>query len=79
MSILHQYHKASRLNACTTMCRSEKWKWGNIFKMAGNGFVLHVSSAVWGLGGIAVVKEYEIIMLKYIGKVCRLYFVHPRI
>ncbi len=26
MYILHQYHKASGLKACT-MCRSEKWKW----------------------------------------------------
>ncbi len=37
--------------------------------MAGDRFVVHVSSAVWGGGGgIAVVKEYEIITLKYIGK-----------
>ncbi len=39
--------------------------------MAGDRFVVYVSSAttsaVWG-GGIAVVKEYEIITLKYIGK-----------
>ncbi len=43
-----------------------------MFKMAGDRFVVHVSLAVWGGGGIAVVKEYEIITLKYIGKVCRL-------
>ncbi len=79
MSILHQYHNVSGLKACTTMCQSEKWKWGNIFKMAGDRFVVHVSSAVWGWGGIAVVKQYEIIMLKYIRKVCRLCFVHPKI
>ncbi len=69
MCILHQYHKASRLKTCTTMCQSEKWKW-DMFKMAGDRFVVYVSSAttsaVWG--GIAVVKEYEIITLKYIGK-----------
>ncbi len=47
MSILHQYHKASGLKACTVMCRSEKCKWGNIFKMAGDRFAVHVSSAVW--------------------------------
>ncbi len=39
-----------------------------MFKMAGNRFVVHASSAV-GRGGIAVVKEYEIITLKYIGKI----------
>ncbi len=49
------------------MCRSEK-KWGDIFKMVGDCFVIHVSSAVWGGGSIAVVKEYEMITLKYIGK-----------
>ncbi len=80
MSILHQYHKENRLKACATMCRSEKWKWGNIFKMAGERSVVHVSSFLLvvccslGRGGIAVVKEYEIITLKYIGKACRLYF-----
>ncbi len=47
MSMLHQYHKASRLKVCTAMCQSDE-KWGNIFKMAGNRFVVHVSSAVWG-------------------------------
>ncbi len=51
MCILHQYHKASGLKACTTMCRSKKWKWGNMFKMAGDRFVVHFSSAVWGGGG----------------------------
>ncbi len=71
MSILHQYHKVSGLKACTAMCRSEK-KWGNIFKMAGDRFVVHVSSTFWGGGGIAVMKEYEIITLKYIGKACML-------
>ncbi len=40
-----------------------------MFKMAGNRFVVHVSSAVGRWGGIAVVKEYEIITLKYIGKI----------
>ncbi len=81
MSILHQYHKANGLKACTTMCRSEKWKWGNIFKMADKRSVVHVSSFLLVVycslgrgGGIAVVKEYEIITLKYIGKACRLYF-----
>ncbi len=69
MSILHQYHKASRLKVWTAMCRSEK-KWGNIFKMVGDRFVVHVSSAVWeeGGGGIAVMKEYELITWKYIRK-----------
>ncbi len=46
MSILHQYHKTSGLKAWTAMCRSED-KWGNIFKMAGDRFVVHVFSAVW--------------------------------
>ncbi len=50
MSILHQYHKASELKAWTAMCQSEK-KWGNIFKMAGNRFVVYASSAVSG-GGV---------------------------
>ncbi len=50
MSILHQYHKASRLKAWTAMCQSED-TWGNIFKMAGDRFVVHVFSAVWGVGG----------------------------
>ncbi len=43
-----------------------------MFKMAGDRFIVYVSSAttsaVLGGGGIAVVKEYEIITLKYIGK-----------
>ncbi len=81
MSILHQYHKASGLKAWTAMCRSEE-KWGNIFKMAGDRFVVHVFSVVWERwgGGIAVVKEYEIITLKYIGKaymLCLLWFGAP--
>ncbi len=50
MSILHQYHKASGLKAWIAMYRSEK-KWDNIFKIAGEMFVVHVSSAVWG-GGV---------------------------
>ncbi len=50
MSILHQYHKASGLKAWTAMCRSEE-KWGNIFKMVDDRFVVHVLSAVWG-GGV---------------------------
>ncbi len=66
MCILHQYRKASGLKAWTAMCRSAK-KWGNIFKMMCERFVVHIYSAVLGGGGIAVVKEYEIIMLKYIG------------
>ncbi len=37
--------------------------------MAGDRFVVYVSSATTsGRGGIAVVKEYEIITLEYIGK-----------
>ncbi len=73
MSILHQYQKASGLKAWTAMCRSEEI-WGNIFKMASDRFVVHVFSAVWGGGGgIAEVKEYEIITSKYIGKACGLY------
>ncbi len=57
MSILHQYHKENGLKACTTMCQSEKWKWGNIFKMAGKRSVVHFSSLLlvvcggWGGGG----------------------------
>ncbi len=44
--------------------------------MAGDRFVVHVSSAVWGGGGhIAVVKEYEIITLQYIGNTYMLCFV----
>ncbi len=81
MSILHQYHKTSELKACIAMCRSEKWKWGNTFKMAGDRFVVHISCAVWGEGGgIAVVKEYEIITFKYIGNaymLCLLWFGAP--
>ncbi len=48
--------------------------------MAGDRFVVHVFYAFWGGGGIAVVKEYEIIMLKYIGKaymLCLLWFGAP--
>ncbi len=36
--------------------------------MVSDRIVFHISSTVWGGGGIAVVKEYEIITLKYIGK-----------
>ncbi len=43
------------IKACTTMCRSEKWKW-DMFKMAGDRFVVYVSSAttsaVWRGGGL---------------------------
>ncbi len=50
--------------------------------MAGETFVVHISSAVWGGGGdcIAVMKEYEIITLKYIRKaymLCLLWFGAP--
>ncbi len=55
MCILHQYHKMSRLKAWTAMCQSEK-KCGNIFKIAGDRFVVHVSSAVWG-GGVYCCSE----------------------
>ncbi len=51
MYILHQYHLMGELKAWTAMCRSEK-KWGNMFKMADDRFVVHVSSAVWGGGGL---------------------------
>ncbi len=72
MCILHHFHKASGLKACKTMYWSEKWKW-DMFKMAGDRFVVYVSLATTSGGGvrvrgIAVVKEYEIITLKYIGK-----------
>ncbi len=64
MSILHKYAQGEQ---------SDVRKWGNIFKMAGDRFVVHVSSAVWGgVGSIAVVKEYEIITLIYM--LCLLWF-----
>ncbi len=40
-----------------------------MFKIAGDRFVVHVSSAVRKMGVIAVVKEYEKVTLKYIGKI----------
>ncbi len=49
ISILQQYYKAISLKAWTAMCWSEKI-WGNLFKMAGNRFVVHVFSAFWGGG-----------------------------
>ncbi len=30
----------------------------------------------WGGGGVAIVKEYEIIKLRYIGKTCRLCLIY---
>ncbi len=62
MCILHQYHKASGLKACTATCLSEKKYLINpCFSPGGRG------------GGGSVVKEYEIITLEYNGKACRLY------
>ncbi len=49
--------------------------------MAHKRFVVHVSSAVWEGRGIAVVIEYEIIKLKYIGNaymLCLLWFGAPK-
>ncbi len=49
MCILHQYHKASMLKACTAMCQKREKNWVNIFhqfKMAAPMF----SSWRWGGG-----------------------------
>ncbi len=81
MYILHQYQKASRFKVCTVMCRSEK-KMGYVIyiKLIQNGCD-HVF-LLGGGGGASVLKEYEIITLKYNGKSwAYIYysFVYPRI
>ncbi len=62
--ILHQYHKANGLKACTAMCRNYAV---NIILLIQDG------GTHGGRGCLAVMKEYEIITLKYNGKACRLY------
>ncbi len=69
MCILHQYHKASGLKACTAMCRSEKKLSKYKFLLIQNGGI-HVFLQE---RGSSVVKECEIITLKYNGRACRLY------
>ncbi len=69
--ILHQYHKASGLKACTAMCRSEK-KCRKCISLIQNGGA-HVF--LREEEGSSVVKEYEIITLKYNGKNMQVIFV----
>ncbi len=70
MCILHQYHKASGLKACTAMCRIQNKCRKYIYLFQNGG--AHVFLRDDG-GGSSIVKEYEIITLKYNGKACRLY------
>ncbi len=65
MYILHQYHMTSRLKACSVMCRSEKKMWYVIYIKLIQNDSAHVFLRG---GGSSVVKEYEIITLKYNGK-----------
>ncbi len=79
MCILHQYHKASWLKSCTA-----RGKWGKYIRKY-DYFKIALSSRehIFSSWTLASVKECKIIMLKYPGKACRLYFyyilVHPRI
>ncbi len=74
MCFLHKYHKASGLKLYTTMCREwnesmvNKFCW---FKIAVPSKIMFSSS-----GDLTVVKEYEIIKSKYIGKAPRLWLLY---
>ncbi len=67
MCILHQYHKVSGLKLEQRCVRSEKNE-VNIFHQFKLAMPMFFS---WEGGVLAVMKEYEIITLKYIRKACR--------
>ncbi len=82
MYILHQYHKVSGLKAMhSDVSKWEKMLYVIYTKLIQNGGG-HIFLREGGGGRSSVVKEYEIIMLKYNGKAwAYIYysFVHPRI